>query len=316
MSASASALRIGTRGSALALWQARHAAELLEHQADGPPVELVEIETGGDRVVDRALSTLPGKAFFTKEIERALLDRQVDLAVHSLKDLATETPPGLTLPAVLARSDPRDVLVSRTGADLDDLPPGARVGTSSLRRRALVARRRPDLELADLRGNVPTRLDKLDSGRFDAIVLAAAGLERLGLESRVSAHLDPLDHPPAVGQGAIAVQARDDDDATLEWLRRLDHAPTRHAVTAERSLLRRLEGGCQIPLGALATLDGDRLELRAMVCSLDGRQSVEGRRTGRPEHADQLGRELAEELLDRGAESILEHIRGRSEETA
>ena len=308
-------LRIGTRGSALALWQARHVAERLGGLAGAPPVEIVEIETEGDRIVDRALSTLPGKAFFTKEIERALLERQVDLAVHSLKDLATENPDGLEIGAVLERDEPRDALVSRHDLPLDDLPAGSRVGTSSLRRRALLSRLRPDLEVAELRGNVPTRLDKLDAGRFDAVVLAAAGLARLGLEERISELLAPQRFLPAVAQGAIAVQLRADDGETASWIERLDHLPTRCAVTAERALLRRLEGGCQIPVGALATVDAERVEMHAIVSSLDGRRAVEGDATGPSERAAELGQSLADDLLARGGDEILTRIRrGAAEE--
>lgn len=307
-------LRIGTRGSALALWQARHVAERLGRLEEAPAVELIEIETEGDRIVDRALSTLPGKAFFTKEIERALLDGEVDMAVHSLKDLATEAPDGLEIGAVLERQDPRDALVSRTRGGLDELPAGARIGTSSLRRRALLGRWRPDLEVADLRGNVPTRIDKLDAGRYDAIVLATAGLARLGLDHRVSSVLSADRFLPAVAQGAIAVQVRSSDAETLAWVRRLEHAPTRSAVTAERALLGRLEGGCQIPVGALGTVEEDRIELRAIVCSLDGRESVEDRAEGHLQRAAELGRELAEKLLGRGAEEILARIRSSAEE--
>jgi len=301
-------LRIGTRGSALASWQARHVAARLEALPDRPAIELVEIQTEGDRSV-LPLWSQPGKAFFTKEIEQALLDGLVDVAVHSLKDLATELPPGLAIGAVLQREDPRDVLLSRHGGDLDALPAGARVGTSSLRRHALLARWRGDLVLPDLRGNVPTRIDRLDAGDFDAIVLAAAGVKRLGLEGRVGAFLPPARFPPAVGQGAIALQVRADDHATLRRARLLDDAATRRAVSAERALLRRLEGGCQVPVGALATeLDGT-LSLSAVVCSLDGRRSVEGRREGAAARAEELGRSLAGELLDRGAEEILAAIR-------
>jgi hydroxymethylbilane synthase len=306
-----SALRIGTRGSALALWQARHVAALLAALPDPPATEIVEIRTEGDRVLDVPLSQVEGKAFFTKEIEEALADGRVDLAVHSLKDLPTELPEGLALGAVLAREDPRDVVLARDGRGFADLPAGARVGTSSLRRRALLARWRRDVELVELRGNVPTRVQRLDEGRFDAIVLAAAGIKRLGLAGRISEYL-PLDRVlPAVSQGAVAVEVRTGDDAVLAHVRRLDDAATRAATAAERALLRRLEGGCQVPVGALATLAGETLTLRAVICALDGSQAVDGERSGPVAHAATIGRDLAGELFAFGGEAILRDIRRR-----
>jgi hydroxymethylbilane synthase len=302
-------LRIGTRGSELALWQARHVARLLGDLAGAPAIEIVEIKTEGDQVLDRPLSEVEGKAFFTKEIEEALLAGRVDLAVHSLKDLPTELPPGLALAAVLEREDPRDVWLSRDGAGFDALAAGARVGTSSLRRRALVARWRPELQLVDLRGNVPTRVRRLEEGRYDAIVLAAAGVKRLGLAAHVTEFL-PLDRfLPAVAQGAVAIEIRAGDAATAAWAQRLDHAPTHLATAAERALLSTLEGGCQVPVGALATLDGDTLELRASVVSLDGRRHVAGSRRGAVNRPAELGRALADELIVAGAAGILAEIR-------
>ena len=219
-------------------------------------------------------------------------------------------PAGLALGAVLEREDPRDALLARDARSLEELPAGARVGTSSLRRRALLARWRPELELVDLRGNVPTRIERLDAGRFDAIVLAAAGVRRLGRADRISAWL-PVDRmPPAVAQGAVAVQLRAGDARAIDWVARLDHAPTRAATAAERALLRALEGGCQIPVGALAELDGGRLTLRGTVCSLDGRRSVADRIVGTAAAAEALGGELAERLLAAGAGEILAAIRG------
>lgn len=296
------ALKIGTRGSALALWQARHVAAALAALPGAPPTELAVIKTAGDRQTELPLWQVEGKSFFTREIEEALLAGRIDLAVHSLKDLATADPPGLALAAILARDDPRDVLIARPGIrTLDDLPPGARVGTSSLRRRALLARLRGDLELLDLRGNVPTRIERLDEGRYDAIVLAAAGLKRLGLEGRISGFLEPEQLLPAPGQGALAVQVRVDDEATRHWVERLDDAAARATTTAERAFLARLEGGCQVPVGALAELDGSRLRLAGVVCALDGTRAVEGRRDGAASEAVVLGVALAEELLRRGA---------------
>lgn len=309
MSGKRRGLRIGTRGSVLALWQTNYVAEQILRQPGAPPVEFVRIRTEGDRITDKPLSEVLGKGFFTKEIEQALLDGTVDLAVHSLKDLATQMPPGLSLGAVLKREDPRDVLIARSGQSLDGLPRGASVGTSSPRRRALIGRWCPELKLVDLRGNVPTRIEKLEAGDFDAIVLAAAGVKRLGLEARISAYL-PTEHVlPAVAQGAIAIQFREGDQATLDWIRPLDDPTSHRAVIAERALLRRLEGGCQIPVGALATIRGDELRLSAIVCSLDGRRSVEGVRVGALDRGDELGRSLAEELLGIGGAEILAEIR-------
>jgi hydroxymethylbilane synthase len=303
-------LRLGTRGSELALWQSRHVAAAIAALAGAPEVELVVIKTEGDRITDVPLSQVAGKAFFTKEIEDALLAGEVDLAVHSLKDLATTVPEGLAVPAVLEREDPRDVLLAARPTTLDELPAGARVGTSSLRRRAMLARARPDLEILELRGNVPTRIRRLLAGDYDAIVLAAAGVHRLGRTEHVVEHLALDRFLPAVAQGAMAVQTRAADPGTRRWVAALDHPPTRVATAAERALLRRLEGGCQIPVGALGELEDGRLLLRGEVCALDGRDHVAGRLAGEPAAAEQLGGELADELLARGAGRILDAIRG------
>ena len=309
MTASLRRLRIGTRRSDLARWQANHVVAGIGGLAGAPSVEVLYIKTEGDRITDVPLYTIPGKSFFTKEIEQALLDEQVDVAVHSLKDVATELPRGLVIGAVMEREDPRDVLLSHGGISLEDLTPGARIGTSSLRRRALLRRWRPDLELVDLRGNVPTRIRKLSEGRFDAIVLAAAGVKRLGFESRITAYLPPERVLPAVAQGAMALQVREDDEYVLSWVRQLDDPDTRQATAAERALLGRLEGGCQVPVGALATVTNGVLTLRAVVSSLDGTRSIEGTREGPSDQAGQIGASLAEELLGRGAEVILDEIR-------
>lgn len=303
-------LRIGTRASALARWQAEHVAAALKALPGAPEPELVLIKTEGDRIQDVPLSQVDGKAFFTKEIEEALLTDRADIAVHSLKDLATEMPPGLSLGAVLEREDPRDVLIARDATALEDLPSGARIGTSSLRRRALLARWRPDLELVELRGNVPTRIEKLDRGGYDAVVLAAAGVKRLGLADRISSYL-PFDRfLPAVSQGAIGVQIRSGDEAVARWVAALDHPLTRFATTAERAFLRTVEGGCHVPVGAFGESDGeDALCLRAVVCSLDGSSSVEGRTSGPAANAGAMGIALARDLLGRGGHDILDGIR-------
>jgi hydroxymethylbilane synthase len=305
-------LRIGTRASALALWQARHVESLIRGLAGAPTVELVHIKTEGDVRTDVALWALKGRAFFTKEIDRALLAGEVDLAVHSLKDLSTVLDAGLELAATLTREDPRDALLTgtpagRTGSGLKDLPAGARVGTSSLRRRAFLSRMRPDLKLLELRGNVPTRVERLKNGDYDAIVLAAAGLLRLGLQEHISEYLSPDDFPPAVSQGVVGVACRTGDEETLRWLRPLDDRAARVATTAERAFLRRLEGGCQVPLGALGTTIGGTLHLHATVCALDGSESLtaRGEIESTAEHAVTLGWRLADELLAKGAARLI-----------
>ena len=304
-------LRIGTRASALALWQARHVAALIGAQAGAPPVELVHIRTEGDVRTDVPLWSIGGRAFFTKEIDRALLKGDVDIAVHSLKDLSTVLEQGIALAAALTREDPRDALVSRDGASLSELPPGARIGTSSLRRKAFLARARPDVTQHELRGNVPTRVERLLKGDYDAIVLAAAGLHRLQLEHHISERLSSETFPPAVSQGVIGICARTDDPYALSWLAALDDPAARLACTAERALLRRLEGGCQVPLGALAVSTGDSLRMHAAVCALDGSTmlSANGSTAATVENATSLGQRLADELLSKGAASLIAHER-------
>jgi len=303
-------LRLGTRGSELALWQSRHVAELLARLPGAPPVELVPIRTSGDAITDAPLSQIEGRAFFTKEIEDALLAGEIDLAVHSLKDLATELPAGLTLGAILERADPRDALIARRGDGYEGLPVGARIGTSSLRRRALLHRWRPDVAVVDMRGNVPTRVARLDAGDLDGIVLAAAGLERLGLGHRVTELLPTTRVLPAAGQGAIAVEIREDDAATRSVVALLDHDSTRAATFAERALLGRLEGGCQVPVGALAEVREGRLHLAAVVCSLDGRRIAEATGEGDLAAPARVAETVAEALLRTGAGAILASVRG------
>ncbi len=311
------ALRIGTRASELALWQARRVAELIRRQPDAPPVELVHIRTEGDARADIPLWQAEGRAFFTREIDRAVLSSEVDIAVHSLKDLPTTLDAGLALSAVLQREDPRDAWLSRSGSRLEDLPAGARVGTSSLRRRAFLARVRHDLEALELRGNVPTRVARLAEGRFDAIILAVAGLKRLGLEQHITAYLPTEQFTPAVSQGAIGVVSRAEDPESVRWLRPLDHFATRLATLAERSLLHRVEGGCQVPLGALGRIEQDRVSLHASVCALDGSSSVtasgdfpfSGETPAALRRAVELGERIGEELLAKGAMRIIERQR-------
>ena len=307
MNGSQGTIRIGTRGSTLARWQADHVAAVIGNQKGAPPTEQILIRTEGDRVQDVPLWKVDGKAFFTKEIEEALLDGRIDVAVHSLKDLATEMLPELTLGAVMAREDPRDVLIS--SGEFAGLPEGAVVGTSSLRRRAFLRLIRPDVRLKELRGNVPTRIQKLDEGEYDAIVLAAAGVKRLGLTHRISMYLDPGDFLPAVSQGALGLQIRTGDQETAEWIGGLDDPRTRSATTAERAFLRRMEGGCQVPVGALAEVSDEGLHLRGMVASLDGSLSISGEITGPEADAASLGAALGERLLGEGAAPILDGIR-------
>ncbi len=304
---------IGTRASALALWQTGYVVDHLRAATPGLDVEIKTIQTRGDRVRDRALSQVGGKGLFVKEIESALLSGEIDLAVHSLKDMPTEQPEALALGAILERADPRDALVVRGGdghrPDLATLPGDARVGTSSLRRRAQILAARPDLQVLDLRGNVDTRLRKLREGQYEAIVLAVAGLERLGHAEAISQVL-PLDLMlPAVGQGALCVEVRASDEATRALIAPLDHAPTRQAAEAERALLRWLEGGCQVPVGAHAEIDGDRVRLQGLVAALDGSRLVRDAIHGPAAEAEALGIELAERLLATGGLAILEEVR-------
>ncbi len=298
-------LRIGTRGSPLALWQANHIAERLRPLAAPRPVELVRIQTAGDVQRDAALAQIGGEGLFTKEIQRAVLDSSVDVAVHSLKDLPTIGVEGLELAAVPPRGPTGDVLVSRRHGSFDVLPPGAVVATSSLRRRAQVLHRRPDLRLVDIRGNVETRLRKLDEQGLDALVLAQAGLERLGLTGQITEILDPSWMLPAVGQGALGLECRTDDTQTRALLRRLDDIATRQAVLAERAFLRAMGGGCQVPMGAAATVSGPMLTLRAAVLTPDGRQRLEAQATGAAEEAERLGETVAQQLRDQGAAALL-----------
>jgi hydroxymethylbilane synthase len=298
-------LRIGTRGSPLALWQANHVAGLLRPLATPRAVELVTIETVGDQVRDRPLGELGGIGVFTKEIQRALLDQRVDVAVHSLKDLPTEPVADLALAAVPTRGPSEDVLIAPQHRLLDRLPRGAVVATGSLRRRSQLLHRRPDLQVKDIRGNVETRLRKSVELGMDGLILARAGLVRLGLADAITEVLDQSWLLPAAGQGALGIECRAADSVTLTLLARLDDPATRAAVTAERALLAALGGGCHVPIGALGRVQGGVLTLRAAVLAPDGSQRIDGERTGSPEEAAALGRALADELLGRGAARLL-----------
>lgn len=302
-------LRIATRKSPLALWQAEHVAALLRGAHAGLSVELLPMSTQGDRIQDRSLAAIGGKGLFIKELELALAERRADIAVHSMKDVPAEMPPGFAIGALLARADPRDALLCRRGSAIADLPRGARLGTSSLRRRAQVLAARPDLCIEPLRGNVGTRLKRLENGELDAIVLACAGLTRLGLESRITARLDPGAMLPAVAQGAIGIECRIDDAGTRALVSPLDDAATRNALAAERSFARALGGSCQSPIAGLARIEGDRLTLQGLVAEPDGSRVLRESVSGACARAEQLGEELAQRLLRAGAGELLERLR-------
>lgn len=306
-------VKIGTRGSALALWQSNHVKALLEPVLG--PIELVIIKTSGDKNQSDPLSKIGaaagGKGLFVKEIEEALLDRSVSIAVHSSKDLPSVLPKGLSIAAFPEREDPRDALVSKGGISLAELKKGANVGTSSLRRLAQLKAMRPDLVCSDLRGNVDTRLRKLDEGQHDAIVLAVAGLKRLGFAHRITGYLGPPEMIPAVGQGALGIEMRDDDPLRAKVAAALDHAATRAAVECERAFLAQMEGGCTIPVAAHATVADGRVSVEGLIASPgDGRNIVRGAEAGDVGQAASLGRTLAESLLSRGGREILEALSG------
>ena len=301
-------VRIATRKSALALWQAEFVkAELLRHHP-ALQVELVPMSTQGDKILDTPLAKIGGKGLFVKELETAMLDGRADIAVHSIKDVPVAFPDGLVLQTICQREDPRDAFVSNQFQDLSQLPHGAVVGTSSLRRQCQLKALRPDLTVRDLRGNVNTRLAKLDNGEFAAIILASAGLIRLGFSARIASYLEPEQSLPANGQGAVGIECRSDDTAIQQLLAPLEHQPTRLCVLAERAMNRRLQGGCQVPIGAFATLNGDQLQLRGLVGSLDGSVIIRAEQTGNAELAEQIGLAVAEQLLAQGAGAILQQV--------
>ena len=300
-------LRIGSRGSQLALWQANHIRSLLVERGHQAEIEISK--TTGDKISDVALAKVGTKGMFTKEIEEALVEGRIDLAVHSLKDLPTDIPPGLEIAAVTTRGNPRDVFCSPKYASLEDLPPGARVGTSSLRRQAQLKALRPDLAIHPLRGNVDTRLRKLEAGEFDAIILAAAGLDRLGRTELVRQILPPGVMCPAAGQGALGVETRDGDIATRQLLKFLDDPAARATTTCERALLKKLGGGCQVPIGALAEVREGILHLEAIVADPDGSRLIRESRDGSDPVL--LGEAVGAALLDRGGEAILEAVYSR-----
>ncbi|TWI01753.1 hydroxymethylbilane synthase [Luteimonas cucumeris] len=299
-------LRIATRKSPLALWQSEHVATQLRIAHPDLAVELVPMSTRGDEVLDRSLAAIGGKGLFLKELELAMQRGDADCAVHSLKDVPMELEPGFVLPAILQRADSADAFISNAFASIDALPHGARVGTSSLRRQAQLRARRPDLQLLDLRGNVNTRLAKLDAGDYDAIVLACAGLERLGLDARIRARLEVPDWIPAPAQGAIAIECRDDDVATQSLCAALDHTPTRLCVEAERAMNRALHGSCHVPVAAHARLDGGQLRLQGLVGSVADGRLLRAQGEGNAEAREALGAKVAQALLEQGAADWLQ----------
>ncbi|MBL8482194.1 MAG: hydroxymethylbilane synthase [Rhodocyclaceae bacterium] len=299
---------IATRESRLALWQAEHVRARLGALYPAARIELLGMTTRGDRILDRPLSKVGGKGLFVKELEVALLEGRADLAVHSMKDVPMQMGDEFRLAAVCEREVPLDAFVSSRYASLEDMPPGAVVGTSSLRREAQLHARHPYLAVSPLRGNLDTRLRKLDEGQFDAIILAAAGLKRLGLGERIRAVLPAADSLPAPGQGALGIEILTARQDLAGWLAPLEHAATRACVSAERAVARALAGSCEVPLAAFAELDGGQLQLRALVALPDGSQIVEARASGAPEAAEALGLQVAQELRERGADDILRQL--------
>ncbi len=305
-------VRIGTRGSKLALIQSEWIKGRIETQHPDVRVELTIIKTTGDKILDSPLSAIGGKGLFVKEIEDALLQNRVDLAVHSMKDVPAELPDELMLAVFPEREDPRDALISTGDAGIDELPRKAKLGTSSLRRAAQILHIRPDLNIAPLRGNVDTRLGKLLEGELDCIVLATAGLKRMGLEGRISQILPSNTILPAIGQGALGLETRREDEQTLRIIDFLNHEPTQAAVAAERAFLKELEGGCQVPIAGLAQLEDGRLHFTGMVAELDGTRLIQDSISGHKNDAVPMGKALAHKLLADGAREILERIYGKT----
>lgn len=305
-----STLILGTRGSKLAVHQSQWVQARLQELAPGLTISLQRIQTSGDKILDVPLAKIGGKGLFVKEIEDALLSKEIDLAVHSMKDVPTALPEGLDILCVPPREDPRDALITRDGCRLDHLKPGARIGTSSLRRQSQLLHYRPDFTIEMLRGNLDTRLRKLREGQFDAIVLAAAGLRRLAWDAEITEYLPVHLSLPAIAQGALGIEARSDDSFVRELLSRFEHRPTRVTVTAERAMLHRLEGGCQVPIAAHAVLEGDRITVDGLVASVDGRRVIRHQIQGPASEAQALGTKLAERLLADGGDVILKEIYG------
>ncbi len=305
-------IRIGTRASALALWQAEWVKAELEKKYPGMTVSLTKIKTTGDKILDVPLAQVGGKGLFVKEIEEAMLAHEIDIAVHSMKDVPTLFPDGLHLSCITKREDARDALLTRNNMKFKDLPQGATIGTSSLRRQAQLMSVRPDFKIAQLRGNVDTRLRKLKEGQFDAIILAAAGVRRLGLAENVSEYLDPSISLPAIGQGALGIECRVDDRELNDLIAFFNHQDTRTCVTGERALLRRLEGGCQVPIACYGRMMNNKLHLIGLVGSVDGKRIIKETIEGEADKAEKLGVTLAEKLLSRGADVILREVYGHN----
>ncbi|WP_180050137.1 hydroxymethylbilane synthase [Acinetobacter sp. YH12211] len=301
-------LKIATRQSPLALWQAEHIRARLEAMHADLTVELVTFVTQGDKILDTPLAKIGGKGLFVKELEAALMDGRADLAVHSMKDVPMALPEGLSLAVICEREDPLDAFVSNHYASFADLPQGAKVGTSSLRRKCQILKARPDIEIIDLRGNVGTRLSKLDDGQYDAIILASAGLKRLGLAERIRHTIQPDMSLPAVGQGALGLECRSQDQAVLDLILPLMHAETNVCVRAERAFNAYLEGGCQVPIAGYATLQNGQLQIEGRVGSVDGQTILKAVQYGAPEQAEMLGEELAKALLAQGAGELLKAL--------
>lgn len=305
-------VRIATRSSQLALWQAEHVQQRLQALYPEQPVELVPIKSGGDKVQDRPLAKIGGKGLFIKALEDALSAGRADLAVHSMKDVPSELPEGFDLPVICERGDPGDAFVSSAYAGLDDLPERAHLGTSSLRRQAQALANRPDLNVSSLRGNVQTRLGKLDDGHFDAIILAGAGLQRLGLEERIRCAMPPEQSLPAVGQGAVGIECCADDTELQQWLAPLADRDTTDRVLSERAMSRHLEGGCEVPIAGFALLEDEQLWLRSLVASEDGHRVLRAEGRAPRAEGEALGTRLGQDLLDQGAAEILRAIYDRA----
>jgi hydroxymethylbilane synthase len=307
-------IKIGTRGSKLALWQANWVKSVLEKKFPSTPIELIIIKTQGDKILDVPLAKVGGKGLFVKEIEQALLSRRIDIAVHSMKDMPADIPQGLCIGAIPERENPADVFISSSGAGFNDLAAGSAIGTSSLRRGAQLRHARPDIVIRSIRGNLDTRLKKLESEAFDALVLAAAGVKRLNLEHKITEYLDLDFMLPAIGQGALCIETRKDDAIVGPLVASLDHASTRAVVAGERAFLNRLEGGCQVPIAGHGRINGNQFVLTALVAEIDGTRVIKGKKTGPLNSSETMGIDLAEELLARGADKILKKLKSMAPE--
>jgi hydroxymethylbilane synthase len=307
-------IKIGTRGSKLALWQANWVKSVLEQNFPPTPIELIVIKTQGDKILDVPLAKVGGKGLFVKEIEQALLTRRIDIAVHSMKDMPAGIPEGLCIGAIPKRENPVDVFISRNGAGFNELAAGSVIGTSSLRRGAQLRHARPDIVIQPIRGNLDTRLKKLESENFDALVLAAAGVKRLNLEHKITEYLDPEIMLPAVGQGALCIEIRKDDSTVGPLVASLEHASTRAVVAGERAFLNRLEGGCQVPIAGHGRISEKQFAITGLVAEVDGSRVIKGEKSGPLDSAETIGIDLAEELLAGGADKILEKLKSMAPE--